>query len=270
MLTGAHAQTLGGVGGIYAPLVIVGVAGLQIVDQVGHVLLGGNQAVGEPVGVGVGGGGSLGLLVVQTAQYHGGLGPGGGGAAVEVAVLIPGEQALGVAVGHRHLIVGGDGAEVLDQQLREHQAHGVGGLPTLDGGQVVHDLGHVIAADLTVDRAAVPGPGGGVVLAHGGAAEQVVGVGHVHVGPPPVGGAPLGFYLVGIEQVAHHGDELGVGQLLLRPVLVVSNAGDQAVVGGLGDVGISPVGGGHVRKGGGRRRGDGQGAQAQGKGDGSP
>ena len=91
LAAGAHAQTLGGVGGVHVPLVIVGVAGPHVVDQVGHVLLGGHQAVGEPVGVGVGGGGDRGLFVVQPAQHHGGLGPGGGGAAVEVAVLIPGE-----------------------------------------------------------------------------------------------------------------------------------------------------------------------------------
>ena len=266
----AGAQPLGGVGGVRVPLVMVGVLGPQLVHQICHICLARHQAVGQAAGVGIGGGADLFFGVVQTAQDHSGLSTGGAGAAVEVAVLVAGEQTLGIAVGHGHLIIGGNGTKILNEQLGEHQTGGVGGLPLLRGGQVVHHLGHVIAADLPIHAVCGPGAAGGILLAHGGAAEQAVGIGHIHIGTPPVGRSPLGFDLIGVKQIAHHGDELGVGQGLFRSVLIVSDAGDQAVGSGLLDVGVPPVGGGHIGKGRGGRGRDGHGAKAQGKGDGSP
>ena len=240
-LTGAAAQDLGGIDPVGVPLVKGGVFGLQLPQQIGDVLLRDGGVVRQAVGVVVGGGQEGLLLLEQGAEDHRGLRPGGAVSAVEAALVIAAEEALGIGVEHRILVIGGNGGEILDPGAGVSQGRGGGILKALVHSHMIHNLGHIIAADLGLGNGGAPISGGSPLLGGLSALQDAGGIGRVEIGPPPVRGAALGGYLVLIEHPADHGDKVGVGQLFLRAVPPVSQAGDQPVGGGLGDVGISPV-----------------------------
>ena len=243
-----------------------GVFGLQLPQQIGDVLLRDGGVVRQAVGVVVGGGQEGLLLLEQGAEDHRSLRAVGAVSAVEAALVIAAEEALGIGVEHRVLVVGGDRGKVPDAGAGVGQRGGGGGLKALIHGYMIHDLGHVIAADLGVGDGGAPIPGGGTLLGGLSALQDARGIGRVEGGPPPVRRTALGGDLVLIKHPADHGDTMGVGQLFLRAVPAVAQAGDQSVGGGLGDVGISPIAGRDITEG---DRGGGspdrQGTQAKGQ-----
>ena len=108
----------------------------------------------------VGGGQERLLLLEQGAEDHRGLRPGGAVSAVEAAVLAAAEEALGIGVEHRILVIGGNGGEILDPGAGVSQGCGGGILKALVHSHMIHDLGDIIAADLGLGNGGAPISGG--------------------------------------------------------------------------------------------------------------